>query len=62
MYVCLCKGVTDHQISEAVDEGACQVAQLADSLNLGTGCGRCRETAQQIIDEKLADSASFYAA
>lgn len=62
MYVCLCKAVTDTQIREAVEDGAVHVSHLADSCGLGTGCGRCQETAQQMIDEQLADSLSFAAA
>jgi bacterioferritin-associated ferredoxin len=61
MYVCLCKAVTDSEIVEAVDNGIEHLAQLEESLMVGTGCGCCRETAQQIIDERLAES-RFYAA
>ena len=61
MYVCLCKAVTDTQILDAVDQGTRQVAQLEESCGLGTGCGRCRENAQQIIDSHLTE-ANAYAA
>ena len=61
MYVCLCKAVTDTQIVEAVDQGAVQLSELMDSYGLGTGCGRCQATAQQLIDERLAESLSFAA-
>jgi bacterioferritin-associated ferredoxin len=62
MYVCLCRAVTDAQIREAVEEGALDVSHLADRCGLGTGCGRCQETAQRLIDEHLAESMSFAAA
>jgi bacterioferritin-associated ferredoxin len=62
MYVCLCKAVTDSEIREAVEEGAVHVGHLAERCGLGTGCGRCQETAQQVIDEHLAQSLSFAAA
>ena len=62
MYVCLCKAVTDAQILQAVDDGAVQVAHLAERCGLGTGCGRCQDTAQQLIDERLAESISYAAA
>ena len=62
MYVCLCKAVTDSEILDAVDEGAVHVSHLADRLCLGTGCGRCRETAQQLIDDHLASTLTYAAA
>ena len=62
MYVCLCKSVTDHEIREAVEEGALHVAHLAERCGLGTGCGRCQDTAQQVIAEHLADSLGVAAA
>lgn len=61
MYVCLCKAVTDSEIVDAIDQGANQLSHLEGSLGVGTGCGCCRESAQQLIDEKLTES-SFYAA
>ena len=59
MYVCLCKAVTDKEIREAVDNGAVHVEHLADHCGLGTGCGRCQETAQQLINEHLAAELSY---
>jgi bacterioferritin-associated ferredoxin len=62
MYVCLCKAVTDSEIREHVEDGAVHVSHLADRCGLGTGCGRCQETAQQVIDEHLAADLSYAAA
>lgn len=62
MYVCLCKAVTDSQIIDAVDEGAFHVSHLAEAWGLGTGCGRCCETAQRLIDERLAEALTYAAA
>jgi bacterioferritin-associated ferredoxin len=62
MYVCLCRAVTDTQVREAVEDGAVDVTHLAARCGLGTGCGRCHETAQQLIDQHLAEHLSFAAA
>lgn len=62
MYVCLCNAITDHDIREAVEEGAVHVSHLAERCGLGTGCGRCQDTAQQMIDQHLADTLSYAAA
>ena len=61
MYVCLCKAVTDKQIRDAVDNGVQNIDQLQDSCGAVTGCGRCREVAQELIEERLADT-QYYAA
>ena len=61
MYICLCKAVTDSEIVEAIDQGANQLSHLEEKLRVGTGCGRCRDSAQQLIDERISDT-SFYAA
>ncbi|MGD8418166.1 MAG: (2Fe-2S)-binding protein [Pseudomonadales bacterium] len=62
MYVCLCKAVTDSEIREAVEDGAVHLSHLAERWGLGTGCGCCRETAQQLIDEHLAGELGVAAA
>ena len=61
MYVCLCKAVTDKQIREAVDNGVHNITQLQETCGAATGCGRCLEVAQELIDERLADT-QYYAA
>ncbi|MEZ5560346.1 MAG: (2Fe-2S)-binding protein [Pseudomonadales bacterium] len=61
MYVCLCKAVTDHEIAEAVDGGISDLESLEHHSGVGTGCGCCREFAQQIIDARLAERTSYAA-
>ena len=53
MYVCLCKGVTDCQIREAVCEGACSMRELRKCLGVATQCGRCACHARQVLEETL---------
>lgn len=62
MYVCICAGVNDRQIKEAVHEGACSLDQLAACLGVGTGCGCCREVAQEILDQAQAVTIPIHAA
>jgi bacterioferritin-associated ferredoxin len=61
MYICLCKAVTDQDIHDAIDDGAHTVTQLADSCGAGTGCGRCQQMAQELIDQHLTE-AQYHAA
>lgn len=52
MYVCLCHGVSDKQIVEAVKKkGVCNLRMLAKELKVATQCGKCKPLAQQIIAE-----------
>lgn len=54
MYVCICAAVTDRQIKQAARDGATTVDDLAARLGVGTGCGCCRATAQQVLDAQAA--------
>jgi len=54
MYVCVCTGITDHHIAEAVEEGAASLCDLQARLGVGACCGRCAEFAQFILDEQIA--------
>lgn len=51
MYVCLCTGVTDHQIREAAENGCTSMRQLGKELGVGRQCGRCACTAREILRE-----------
>ena len=51
MFVCVCAGITDRQIAEAVYAGASSVDDLSAALGVGIQCGSCVETAMAIIDE-----------
>lgn len=53
MYVCVCHGVTDRQIREVVDGGACSLFEVQCQLPVGSCCGRCQETADQVVNEHL---------
>ena len=51
MYVCICNGVTDRQIRDAVANGCRSVAELTMRTGAGAGCGSCLELAAQILEE-----------
>jgi bacterioferritin-associated ferredoxin len=58
MYICLCNGVTDHHIVEAVEQGASSLCDLKAKLGIANCCGRCAECAQFILEEQLACTTS----
>ena len=51
MYVCLCKGITDHQIRQAVENGACSLKQVSHCLGVARQCGKCASFAKLVIHE-----------
>ena len=50
MYVCLCLGITNETVWEAVAAGAETTRQVSDACGAGSECGRCRRTIRSIID------------
>ncbi len=55
MYVCLCHGVTDHHIREAVSQGVRSMRELRRELGLCGSCGRCGPHAREVLTEATAD-------
>ena len=53
MFVCICNGVTENQIRDAVCSGAGDLAELRCCLGVAAGCGTCAAFAEQIIIETL---------
>ncbi|WP_017937708.1 bacterioferritin-associated ferredoxin [Zestomonas thermotolerans] len=61
MYVCLCHGVTDGQIREAIYEGCCSYREVRENLGVGTQCGKCACLAKQVVRETLCEVQSSQA-
>ena len=53
MYVCICHGVTDSAIENAIDDGALTMRSLSKELNVGSQCGQCCSCAKKILNSKL---------
>ena len=51
MYVCICNGVTDHQIREAAEAGCVSLTELTMRTGVGANCGSCLPSAEAILDE-----------
>jgi len=49
--VCRCMNVTDHEIEEAVLEGARTYLDLQERTKLGTVCGGCKDRALELLDK-----------
>lgn len=60
MYICLCHGITDKNIKQAViQDGVGNMRQLKQKLSLGSQCGKCVQMAQVIIDNTVMDESLF---
>ena len=56
MYVCVCHGISDKRLNQAIQEGVRSFDQLQACTGVATCCGSCEPCARQILDERL-DSA-----
>ena len=54
VYVCICNGVTDHQIREAAANGVRSMAELTMRTGCGATCGTCLDTALEILEDARA--------
>jgi len=55
MYICICNGITEHDIRACADEGACTMRDLEGCLGVGSYCGKCKPAARQILSETRAE-------
>lgn len=51
--ICQCMNVTDHEIEDAVLEGARTYLELQEHTKLGTVCGQCQDEAQKLLDQYI---------
>lgn len=58
MYVCLCKGITENQIRDAVDQGAESLRAVRDTLGVSTQCGKCSCLAREVVRDALETPSS----
>ena len=65
MYICLCKGITDNQIREAVKKGATRFGQVRQELGFASQCGKCGIHAREVFDQSrernIGSDQLFYA-
>ncbi|MEC9482358.1 MAG: bacterioferritin-associated ferredoxin [Halomonas sp.] len=54
MYVCLCKGVSDHKIRQAVEDGARSWREVREQTGCGTQCGKCACMGKAVTRDAVA--------
>jgi bacterioferritin-associated ferredoxin len=62
MYVCLCQGVTDGQIRDAILEGCCSYREVREATGVASKCGKCACLAKEVVRETLTELQSSHAA
>ena len=53
MYVCVCHGISEKRLAQAVEEGARSFEQLLSRTGVATCCGACETCARQVLHETL---------
>ncbi|MBL0709850.1 MAG: (2Fe-2S)-binding protein [Colwellia sp.] len=53
MYICLCHGVTDTEIENAVENGLETMKQLKSVLKVTSQCGKCCQCTKKVLNRKL---------
>ena len=62
MYICLCNAITERDIRNCVEDGACSMRELESCLGVGTNCGRCKPAAREILNESRSSSPAILSA
>jgi len=50
MYVCICHGISEKRLSQAIQEALARSEQLQVAHRRATCCGACEDCARQVLD------------
>lgn len=53
MYICVCHAISDRQIRETVDQGAASLFEVQMRLPVAACCGRCEDSAREVIESHI---------
>jgi bacterioferritin-associated ferredoxin len=56
MYVCICHGLSEKRLQQAIQEGARSFEQLQSCTGVATCCGACEPCAREMLDPRPLDS------
>jgi bacterioferritin-associated ferredoxin len=59
VYVCSCFGITESQVKQHAEAGACTPRQIASRCRAGTDCGGCVRRIQAILGRGACPSRSL---
>jgi bacterioferritin-associated ferredoxin len=52
VYVCVCNGVTDHDIRQAAASGCSGMTELTMRTGCGASCGSCVDVAVDLLEQE----------
>lgn len=52
MLMCLCYGISCHEIKKIVQQGVITTEDVQKKCNAGMGCGCCLEALRQMVEEE----------
>ena len=55
MYTCICYGVTQAEVEDAITAGACTEDEVGDRCGAGTGCGSCLDRICELLRATAPD-------
>lgn len=59
MYVCLCNGISDKKIRQAVRQFPHSFQQLKKFIPVGNQCGKCVRAAREVMEDELMQLPEF---
>ena len=59
MYVCLCNGISDKKIRQAVRQFSPHSFQLKKFIPVGNQCGKCVRAAREVMEDELMQLPEF---
>lgn len=51
MFVCICNGITEKDIALAVEQGASNMKELREKLDIANQCGKCSQFAKATLND-----------
>ena len=58
MYICLCRGVTDHQIQQAIEHGSNDIKSMRKALGVACQCCKCLPEIHTLLKEHQSKNTS----
>jgi bacterioferritin-associated ferredoxin len=57
MYVCVCHGIREGELRQAIDSGHCRFEELQSRTGVATGCGACEIMACDLFNRAREEHA-----
>ena len=62
MYICLCNALTDTDVQQAAEQGACRPREVYDACGCIAQCGSCTKQILALLRESTVELSAMVAA